>query len=115
MFLVVLFVSIMVASFVNFALGRYVERRRHKVTLNVFDAYSDAMLEKERKTTADNVRRYRGSRVYATHFQNNLGYLAEIDHEIRRRKSLSESNLSQTMRELEAFDVAFKSLEKENK
>lgn len=115
MFVVILFVSIMWAVVIGFFIGRAVERKRNKVTLNVFDAYSDALLERERKETAENVRKYHGSTYYASRFRQNLGYLAEINREIKRRKALSESNRSQVLRELEAFDLAFKSLEKESK
>lgn len=111
MLLVIVFVSIMVSGIVNFHIGRIVERKRHEVKINVFDAYSDSDLDKERRVTAETVRRHHGSTHFRNTFERATLYLARIDKEIARRKVLTQSNISQTMRELEAFDTVFNALE----
>lgn len=111
MFLAVLFVSIAVASVANFALGRYIERRRNETKLNVFDAYSDDDMDRERRNTANTVRKHHGSSYYRATFDRAVIYLAAVDREIARRKVLEQSNISQTMRELAAFDTVYTALE----
>lgn len=115
MFLAVLFVSIMIASFVNFYIGQYVERKRHEVKVNVFDAYSDEELAKQRKFTAEQVRRYNHSHYYKANFERAVLYLSQIDREIANRKALEQSHVSQARRELAAFDIVFAELENKEK
>lgn len=118
MFWVVLLVCVGWAVIVGWAIGRRVERKRHNKRINVFDAYTDDLLAREREDTAAQVRKYHGSPYHKATFDSWCVYLAQIDKEIARRRVLEESNVSQTMRELAAFDTVFAAIEsspKENK
>lgn len=111
MFLVVLSVSIMWTFIVGFIIGRRIERKRHEIRINIFDAYSNDDLARERENTARAVRRNRGSNFYRTTFDRDVTYLANVDKEIARRKVLEQSDISQTMRELAAFDEVFNAID----